>query len=110
MNNLKLEVGKLYVVEKCYWVMFPTKQLAQKANKYVVVYNEEKHTKHHAAFWAKRLKCEVSFFGKGDLFVVVEKTRTYHKILTNAGKVGWMSYRRKNAWTIGCFAEAIQNT
>lgn len=107
---IKLEVGKLYSVERCYWVMFPTKELAQKANRYVVAYNDEKHTKHHAAFWAKRLKCEVSFFGKDDSFVVVEKTRTYYKILTSTGKVGWMSYRRKNLWSSGCFAEARQNT
>jgi len=81
-----MEVGKLYQFNRYYWLLYPSKDTAAVAPAAPV----EATAANWANYWSKRLDCNVSYISPNSLFMLLEHTGNFCKILSTEGMVGWI--------------------
>ena len=95
---MKFEVGKLYVIyEQFYWLIFPTKELAEKS----LASPEENSAEAaiEAEYLGSKLNCNISLIFPEDIFCCIEQDNSLIKILPTHGNLGWIRYPTPhNAW------------
>lgn len=101
-----MNVGKLYKINKYFWVLFPSKETvvdspdANSAAASTVWAVEEL-----ASYWSKVLDCNVSHVAEKSLFMLLEKDNKICKILTTDGNIGWFAYSEDTEWSKDCIEE-----
>ena len=84
-----MEVGKLYQIKTYCWLLYPSKDIAISIDGSVgdrcgaLVATT-------AAYFTKRLNCNISYITKKSMFVLLERDGEYCKILTANGEIGWI--------------------
>jgi len=103
-----MKIGKLYQIKKYYWLLYPSQE---KAVEYAQVRLLGAATTTNgaideAAFWSKRLSCNVSYIKINSMFCLLEKNDISCKILLTDGHLGWIIHPENEDWTNGCIEEA----
>ena len=88
-----MNIGSLYQVKERFWVLFPTKEL---------VTDCPFGSPDHAAWYAARMSCNVTYFSHDTFVVCLEEDGDYKKFLTSEGLIGWTQVNK--AW-LECFEE-----
>lgn len=99
---MTLEPGKLYQINRHFWFLFPTKEVADDRNTVhaarLVAVSMLATAVSWASYWSKELNCTVSFLDKGDTFMVVEVSDIQVRVINQDGKSGWISFPLDEAW------------
>ena len=77
-----MEVGKLYKTKKYYWFLYPSQDIAEAATPAAEAAV--------AVYWSKRLECNVSFIPQKSMFMLLEQSGKFCKVLSTEGMVGWI--------------------
>ena len=93
-----MNIGSLYTVKKYFWMLFPTKELVAPTH----AANHLTPSTIDAAYWSKRLNCEITYFSPETLVVFLEEDGDYKKVLTSNGRIGWTRFNQDD---ISCFEE-----
>jgi hypothetical protein len=99
-------IGKLYKVKKYYWILYPSRDIAALA--YVAIaaaIATADVADNWANYWSEQLNCNVSYVETNSMFVLLEQTERFCKVLSTEGKVGWIIYPENEAWTKNCIEE-----
>jgi hypothetical protein len=103
MNNLnidKLQIGKFYKCKESFMV-FPSREtIASVFNNLddflaEPIPGSSALIESAAAHWGKQLKCNVSIIEKGCVFMALEQSGKFCKIISSQGKVGWIFFPNK---------------
>jgi hypothetical protein len=109
-----MEVGKLYKTKDRYWMLYPSKDTAAllpgATAAYVAIARSAATVDATAAdnwanYWSEQLNCNVSYVETNSMFVLLEQTERFCKVLSTEGKVGWIIYPENEAWTKNCIEE-----
>jgi hypothetical protein len=79
-----MEVGKLYQTNQYYWMLYPSKDTATRTATATTTADD------WANYWSKRLDCNVSYIAQNSMFMLLEQTDRFCKVLSTEGKVGWI--------------------
>ena len=82
-----MKIGSLYTVKKCFWLLFPSKEIA--AAKAFVTMIRPPPSATDVAYWSKRYNCEVIYFPLDSIVVFLEEDGEFKKFLTSDGRIGW---------------------
>ena len=98
-----MKIGNLFQFKKCFWLLFPSKEIAVAAEaigvKVVTAAAAE------AAYISKHLKCNVSYIEPKSIFCLLEKDGEFLKILSTNGELGWVVYPENEDLVKGCIKE-----
>ena len=83
-----MEVGKLYKTKKYYWFLYPSQDIAEAA--YDAAAASASTSDAAAVYWSKRLECNVSFIPQKSMFMLLEQSGKFCKVLSTEGMVGWI--------------------
>jgi hypothetical protein len=83
-----MNVGKLYEIQKYFWLLYPSKDIAGVRQGAVVATEAEGAA--FADFLSNRFKCNVSSVSPKSIFCLLEQDGEYYKVLTTNGEVGWI--------------------
>jgi len=82
-----MEVGKLYKTKKYYWFLYPSQDIAEAA---LAAASASAKAADVAVYWSKRLECNVSFIPQKSMFMLLEQSGKFCKVLSTEGMVGWI--------------------
>jgi hypothetical protein len=92
-----MSIGSLYLVKKWFWLLFPTKEIADDALATAATAAFATAALATAAFaasrtawYSKRFNCEVTYFSLDSYIVFLEEDGKLKKVLTSDGKIGWI--------------------
>jgi hypothetical protein len=95
-----MKIGGLYQLKKNYWMLYPSKDTATAADAAVVgAAVADAAADNWANYWSKRLDCNVSYISPNSMFVLLEQTERFCKVLSTEGNIGWIIYPENEAWT-----------
>ena len=80
-----MQIGELYFVKEYFWLLFPTKELASRANR-----GTAEEAGLDAKILSERYKCNVSFFEPKTYVVLLEEAERFYKLLDSNGNIGWI--------------------
>ena len=83
-----MNIGSLYTVKMCFWLLFPTKETADTARTDECLYHTAVHA--YTAYWSIQLNCAVSYFPPDSIVVFLEEDGELKKVLTSDGRIGWI--------------------
>ena len=78
-----MNIGSLYLVKKCFWLLFPTKETAARVD------SAHAFVAFNTSYWSKRYNCEVTYFPLDSYIVFLEEDGVFKKVLTSDGRIGW---------------------
>jgi len=93
-----MNIGSLYKVKECFWLLFPTKETALAPAAHAAApaaaatnrpVDDDMVADAAASYWSKRFKCEVTYFSSDSIVVFLEEDGVFKKLLTADGKIGW---------------------
>ena len=87
-----MNIGSLYLVKKCFWLLHPTKEAAEvlrQLNRLDAINPGPFRTEDDAAYWSKQLNCEATYFSPDSIVVFLEEDGEFKKFLTSDGRIGW---------------------
>ena len=87
-----MNIGSLYKVKECFWLLFPTKAVAAVAaadSPLVAAAPLVADADDAASYWSRRYDCEVTYFSPDSIVVFLENDGKLKKVLTSEGKIGW---------------------
>jgi hypothetical protein len=88
-----MSIGSLYRVKKWFWLLFPTKEIADAVHSAAVQDAAPAayavHSAAYAAWYSTRFNCEVTYFSLDSYIVFLEEDGIYKKVLTSDGLIGW---------------------
>ena len=87
-----MKIGSLYQIKKWFWLLYPTKDIAEAAAAGVVAAPAPKAAALHARYYSTYFNCNVSFIPQNSMFMLLEQTDKVCKILTTNGEIGWIFY------------------
>ena len=92
MNTVRdMKIGSLYQIKNYYWMLYPSKDTASAAVAVATVPPAAAAVAPAGAvYWSKRLECNVSYMSPNSLFMLLEHTGKFCKILSTEGMVGWI--------------------
>ena len=90
-----MNIGGLYQIKKWFWLLYPTKDIAEAATAAAASHSPVAT----ARYWSKELNCNVSFFSQNSMFMLLEQTDKFCKILTTNGEIGWILYPEDAEWS-----------
>ena len=99
-----MEIGKLYQVKEDYWLLYPSKDIAAAAFAIDAAEDNVHEARIRADYWSKRLNCKVSVITKKGMFMLLEQTDRFCKVLSTEGSMGWIIYPEDED-SAGCFEE-----
>jgi hypothetical protein len=106
-----MNVGKLYLVNRYFWYLYP-KDIAAKEESFGHVQSVAAGFASSAAaltaVWSKKFNCKITFVSPNDIFCLLEQDGKLFKVLSTNGELGWMIYPTNEAWTKGCIEEVNQ--
>jgi len=93
-----MEIGKLYKTKELYWLLYPSKDIARTAAEEHLAAADaaaapaaaEAHAANWVNYCSKRLDCNVSYISPNSLFMLLEHTGKFCKILSTEGSIGWI--------------------
>jgi len=104
-----MEVGKLYSVSQYFWFLYPSRDIVAAAAEHpaavldaaaatrvgislvvVAAYASAPAAAASAAYWSKRLDCNVSYISPKSMIMLLEQDKEYCKVLTTSGELGWI--------------------
>ena len=115
-----MKIGGLYQLKKYYWFLFPSSDDALDDDSIVagVVRTAtaaagaaggrclaDADADNWANYWSEQLNCNVSYVETNSMFVLLEQTERFCKVLSTEGMVGWIIYPENEAWTKNCIEE-----
>ena len=106
-----MNVGKLYLNKENYWLLYPSKDIAATAtastatNAAADAHATVAAALVLAAYWSKEYNCNVTYISENSIFCLLEEDGNFLKVLSTNGELGWMIYRKNEAWTKGCIEE-----
>jgi len=107
-----MNIGGLYQIKKWFWLLYPTKDIAEASSPVDCWGNVGDATAVAVAtaarYWSKELNCNVSFISQNSMFMLLEQTDKVCKILTGNGECGWIIYPENKYWAKGCIEEVNQ--
>ena len=83
-----MQIGKLYQINKYYWFLYPSKEIAATAVAHTF---DEGDGAAAAAYLSKRFNCNVSHIEPNSIFVLLDQYGEYYKVLTTNGELGWIA-------------------
>ena len=83
-----MNIGSLYIVKKWFWLLFPTKEIADAVMPRCSA-DATTAPSAAAAWYSKRFNCEVTYFSPDSYIVFLEEDGLFKKVLTSDGKIGW---------------------
>ena len=98
-----MKIGKLYQINKSFWYLYPTKDIAADAGKTVPPATHHAPQADTATYLSKRYNCNITT--ENSIFCLIEKDEKYLKVITSNGEIGWMIYPENENWTKDCFEE-----
>jgi hypothetical protein len=98
-----MNIGSLYQLKKYYWLLYPSMNLA--AVGAARAPPAAANAASAAAYWSKRLNCNVSYIAKNSIFMLLEQDGEYCRVLTTNGELGWIIYPENEEWIEGCIEE-----
>lgn len=88
-----MNIGSLYTVKECFWLLSPSKKIAAHyaatARSAVALRN---FAAAHAAYWSKIYNCEVTYFSSDSYIIFLEEDDIFKKVLTSDGRIGWTCF------------------
>lgn len=106
------EPGKLYRIDRWFWLLFPTKETAAAAaaatRASAAALTRASAAASWASYWSKELNCNVSFMSKGDILMVVEVASEQMKVISQEGKSGWINFPAGEEWTKNAIVESAK--
>ena len=94
-----LQIGKMYLVKKFFWLLYPTKELAGIGHHVVEGMVDEQRapprlkeltTAYEIAKWESgQLNCIVDVVEENTCFILLEQDNDYFKLLDSNGNIGW---------------------
>ena len=103
--------GKLHQIKKCYWLLYPSKDIASDNTLAVsprLGMTAAVVCERTAADLSKEFNCNVSYISENSIFCLLEEDGQYLKVLTSNGELGWIIYQEDSKWTKGCIEEVNQ--
>ena len=90
-----MNIGNLYLSKKFCWLLFPTKEKADRNALDDLLGHNASFTDNVraavvAGFCSKRLNCQVTCFSSDSYIVFLEENGIYKKVLTSDGRIGWI--------------------
>jgi hypothetical protein len=88
-----MEVGKLYQFNRYYWMLYPSKDTAATspdAPAATAPHPTAAELDAYADYWSRELGCSVSYMSPNSLFMLLEQSGKFCKILSTEGMVGWI--------------------
>lgn len=107
---MTLEPGKLYKTTKYFWFLFPTKETAAAATDVALALDAPitaAAVVSWASYWSKKLSCNVSFIGEGDIILVVEVSGIQVKVISQEGNSGWINFPADEHWAEGAIVPSF---
>jgi hypothetical protein len=102
-----MKVGKLYQINKYFWFLYPSKDIADvKGN--AIAEKEARMARLRADYRSKQLNCNVSFIPQNSMFVLLEQTDRFFKVLSTEGSMGWIIYPEYKRWAKDSFFEEVK--
>lgn len=83
-----LEIGALYETGEHYWLLYPSSPEVRHSMQVFCV--TESFAVTEVKHWSEKLRSSVSYMSPDTVFMPLETSGYYHKILTGAGIVGWI--------------------
>lgn len=116
------EPGKLYRIDRWFWLLFPTKETAAPAAATTAAAaaadagdpadaaarRDARSALDWASYWSKHLNCTVSFLNEGDTIMVVEVAGEQVKVISQEGKSGWINFPAGEEWTKNAIVESAK--
>ena len=94
-----MNIGSLYLVKDLFWLLFQTKEAADRSAAFLVEravrevrgadMADEKLAMDYAAYWSRQYNCEVTYFSPNEYIVFLEEEGKLKKVLTADGRIGW---------------------
>jgi hypothetical protein len=81
-----MKIGSLYQTKNYYWMLYPSKDTAIGTGAEVAATAAAAA----AAYWSRELGCSVSYISPNSLFMLLEQTERFCKVLSTEGMVGWI--------------------
>jgi hypothetical protein len=103
---MTLEPGKLYRINKWFWLLFPTKETAKRARTRPSPYTWEAAS--WSSWWSKQLNCNVSFLNEEDTIMAVKVSGKQVKVINQEGKSGWIVFPPNEEWTKNAIVESAK--
>lgn len=107
---MSLEPGKLYRINRLFWLLFPTEVAATPGEDHARAGLRAAHYVGAVSWssrWAKESNRHVSFLSEGDVIMVVEVSGKHVKVINQEGKGGWINFPTDQDWTRGAITEAF---
>ena len=98
-----MNVGKLYQVKKYFWLLYPSKEIADAHVFASLDTTAALAASTTAASYSKKYNCNVSYISPNSIFCFLEQDGNFMKILSTNGELGWIIYPKK-----GCIEEVNQ--
>jgi hypothetical protein len=80
-----MKIGKLYQVKKYYWLLYPSKDIAD-----AFLFASLDTAAAAAAYYSKEYNCNVSYLNPNSIFCFLEQNEKFIKILSTNGELGWI--------------------
>lgn len=105
---MKFKAGRLYEVKQFCWMLYPTKEAAEDAQRVfrATGYSPRLHISTVIKYWSKKLNCKVSYIPEKTLFHVVSQKKARVHIISPEG-CGWLCIPPED-WTSDCFEELTE--
>jgi hypothetical protein len=112
---MMLEPGKLYRINRLFWLLFPTEMAAALASLPSATSQPRPGLRaaHYvgavswSSRWAKELNRHVSFLSEGDVIMAVKVSGKHVQVINQEGKGGWINFPTDQDWTRGAITEAF---
>lgn len=101
--------GKLYQINKYFWLLYPTKETADAAAPQCAVAARSTAAS-CASYWSKHLNCDVSFLNTEDTIMVVEVSGVQIKVINQEGKSGWINFPLDEVWVRKAISKVPDDT
>lgn len=102
--------GKLYQINKYFWLLYPTKETADAAAESSCAVAARSTAASCASYWSKRLNCDVSFLNTEDTIMVVEVSGVQIKVINQEGKSGWINFPLDEVWVRKAISKVPDDT
>lgn len=87
-----MQLGKMYLVKELFWLLFPTKEVAEAWWERGGQRSERSWAYQEAKKCSERFKCNVAVVEENTYFVLLEQDKFYIKLLDSNGNIGWISF------------------
>ena len=100
-----MKIGSLYQLKKYYWLLFPSKDIADDLATLRAAVDAADAAASYADYWSNRFSCNISYISPNSIFCLLEQDEGYCKVLTTSGSIGWIIYPENEHWTKNCIEE-----